>query len=61
MRQDRNKISRSLAAHFRRMWASHDIRIRHQRLKRLQRPVVGALELTYQPLALPSQKPPNAD
>jgi len=32
----------------------HDIRIRHEGIKRLQHPVVGALELNYQALALPT-------
>ncbi|MFG3417606.1 helix-turn-helix transcriptional regulator [Micromonospora sp. NPDC049460] len=44
----------TLSTEFRKMWASHDIRIRHEGVKRLQHPVVGALELTYQPLALPT-------
>lgn len=33
---------------FARMWATHDVRSRHEGLKRLQHPVVGYLELTYQ-------------
>jgi transcriptional regulator with XRE-family HTH domain len=30
------------------MWAAHDVRTRHEGIKRLQHPVVGFLELTYQ-------------
>jgi transcriptional regulator with XRE-family HTH domain len=44
----------TLSAEFRTMWASHDIRIRHEGIKRLQHPVVGALALTFQALALPT-------
>ncbi|MGX5358108.1 helix-turn-helix transcriptional regulator [Kocuria sp. KH4] len=44
----------TLSAEFRTLWASHDIRIRHDGTKRLQHPVVGALELTYQSLAVPA-------
>ncbi|MFE4684029.1 DNA-binding protein [Streptomyces sp. NPDC056721] len=32
---------------------AHDVRIRHDGVKRLRRPEVGELELTYQPLDLP--------
>ncbi|MGC4792287.1 hypothetical protein ACLQ22_31280 [Micromonospora sp. DT178] len=39
------------------MWASHDIGIRHGGVKRLQHPVVGLLELTCQPFALPTPLP----
>lgn len=34
-------------------WAAHDIRIRHEGIKRLQHPEVGELELTYQSIDLP--------
>ncbi len=44
----------TVSADFRTMWASHDIRIRHDGIKRLRHPVVGAIELTYQSLALPA-------
>ncbi|WP_309126160.1 helix-turn-helix transcriptional regulator [Kocuria sp.] len=44
----------TLSGEFRTLWASHDIRIRHEGTKRLQHPVVGALELTYQSLGLPT-------
>jgi transcriptional regulator with XRE-family HTH domain len=44
----------TLSSEFRTMWASHDIRIRHEGIKRLQHPVVGAIALTYQALALPT-------
>jgi transcriptional regulator with XRE-family HTH domain len=42
-----------LSPEFRTLWASHDIRFRHEGIKRLRHPVVGDLELTYQPLTLP--------
>ena len=35
-------------------WASHDIRIRHEGIKRLQHPEVGEIELTYQSVDLPT-------
>ena len=38
----------TVSAEFRTMWASHDVRSRHEGTKRLQHPVVGYLELTYQ-------------
>jgi transcriptional regulator with XRE-family HTH domain len=38
----------TVSPEFRTMWASHDVRSRHEGLKRLQHPVVGYLELTYQ-------------
>jgi transcriptional regulator with XRE-family HTH domain len=44
----------TLSPEFRTLWASHDIRIRHEGIKRLQHPVVGYLELTYQSLDLPA-------
>ena len=33
---------------FTRLWSSHDVRTRHEGIKRLQHPVVGYIELTYQ-------------
>lgn len=42
----------TLSPEFRTLWASHDIRFRHEGTKRLRHPVVGELELTYQSLAL---------
>ena len=44
----------TLSPEFRTLWASHDIRFRHDGIKRLQHPVAGYLELTYQSLALPT-------
>ncbi|MGO4432051.1 helix-turn-helix transcriptional regulator [Paenarthrobacter sp. RAF9] len=44
----------TLSPEFRELWGSHDIRFRHEGMKRLQHPVVGYLELTYQSLALPT-------
>jgi len=38
---------------FRTLWAAHDVRIRHDGVKRLQHPEVGELELTYQSVDLP--------
>ncbi|MFC7016020.1 helix-turn-helix transcriptional regulator [Streptomyces viridiviolaceus] len=43
----------TLSPGFRTMWAAHDVRIRHEGIKRLQHPEVGLLELTYQSLDLP--------
>ncbi|MET9762230.1 helix-turn-helix transcriptional regulator [Streptomyces sp. NPDC006372] len=43
----------TVSADFRTMWAAHDVRIRHEGIKRLQHPEVGLLELTYQSLDLP--------
>ncbi|MGI5466204.1 helix-turn-helix transcriptional regulator [Streptomyces sp. CA-132043] len=43
----------TLSADFRTMWAAHDVRIRHEGIKRLQHPEVGLLELTYQTVDLP--------
>ncbi|BDD83783.1 transcriptional regulator [Tsukamurella pulmonis] len=37
-------------------WAAHDIRIRHEGIKRLQHPEVGEVELTYQSVGLGSDK-----
>lgn len=33
---------------FTRLWSSHEVRTRHEGLKRLRHPVVGDIELTYQ-------------
>jgi hypothetical protein len=35
------------------LWAAHDVRTRHDGIKRLQHPVVGFIELTYQSAELP--------
>lgn len=35
-------------------WAAHDIRIRHEGIKRLRHPAVGEIELTYQSVTLPT-------
>ncbi|MBE1582974.1 helix-turn-helix transcriptional regulator [Nonomuraea angiospora] len=43
----------TLSPDFRTMWAAHDVRIRHDGIKRLRHPEVGRLELTYQSLNLP--------
>ena len=42
------------SAEFSVFWASHDIRIRHEGVKRLRHPQVGELELTYQSVDLPT-------
>ncbi|MDQ0769444.1 transcriptional regulator with XRE-family HTH domain [Pseudarthrobacter defluvii] len=42
----------TLSPEFRTLWASHDIRFRHEGIKRLRHPVVGDVELAYQSLAL---------
>lgn len=44
----------TLSPEFRTLWASHDIRFKHEGTKRLRHPVIGSLELTYQSLALPT-------
>ena len=44
----------TVSPEFCRLWASHDVRIQHEGIKRLQHPVVGALELTYRSLGLPT-------
>ncbi|MFI5801871.1 helix-turn-helix transcriptional regulator [Streptomyces sp. NPDC051561] len=44
----------TLSPEFRTMWAAHDVRTRHEGIKRLQHPEVGRLELTYQSLDLPT-------
>jgi transcriptional regulator with XRE-family HTH domain len=43
----------TLSPEFRTMWAAHDVRIRHDGIKRLTHPEVGSLELTYRSLDLP--------
>lgn len=43
----------TLSPEFRRLWAAHDVLIRHDGIKRLQHPDVGHLELTFQSLDLP--------
>ncbi|UZX01231.1 helix-turn-helix transcriptional regulator [Arthrobacter sp. CDRTa11] len=44
----------TLSPEFRTLWALHDIRFRHEGIKRLRHPVVGDLELTYQSFSLSS-------
>jgi transcriptional regulator with XRE-family HTH domain len=44
----------TLSPEFRTLWAAHDVRIRHDGIKRLQHPEVGRLELTYQSMDLPT-------
>ncbi|MBE1577700.1 helix-turn-helix transcriptional regulator [Amycolatopsis roodepoortensis] len=43
----------TLSPDFRTLWAAHDVRIRHDGVKRLRHPEVGELELTYRSLDLP--------
>ncbi|KDN75789.1 XRE family transcriptional regulator [Streptomyces olindensis] len=43
----------TLSPEFRGQWAVHDVRIRHDGVKRLRHPEVGELELSYQSLDLP--------
>ncbi|MFE3033003.1 helix-turn-helix transcriptional regulator [Streptomyces canus] len=43
----------TLSPEFRTMWAAHDVRIRHDGIKRLEHPDVGRLELAYRSLDLP--------
>jgi transcriptional regulator with XRE-family HTH domain len=43
----------TLSPEFRTMWASHDVRIHHQGVKRLDHPEVGRLELAFRALNLP--------
>ncbi|QKG22296.1 helix-turn-helix transcriptional regulator [Actinomadura verrucosospora] len=43
----------TLSPEFRTMWASHDVRIHHGGVKRLDHPVVGRLELAFRSLNLP--------
>lgn len=44
----------TLSPEFRSLWASHDVRIRHDGVKQLQHPEVGFVELTYQSVDLPA-------
>ncbi|MEU5046183.1 MmyB family transcriptional regulator, partial [Streptomyces griseorubiginosus] len=43
----------TLSPDFRTMWASHDVRIRQEGIKRLNHPEVGPLEMTFRSLDLP--------
>jgi transcriptional regulator with XRE-family HTH domain len=43
----------TLSSEFRTQWAAHDVRIRHDGIKRLRHSEVGELELTYHSLDLP--------
>ncbi len=43
----------TMSPDFRRHWAAHDVKIRHEGIKRLRHPDVGELELAYQSLDLP--------
>ncbi|MFI6517945.1 helix-turn-helix transcriptional regulator [Spirillospora sp. NPDC050679] len=43
----------TLSAEFRSQWAAHEVRIRHDGIKRIWHPEVGELELVYQSLDLP--------
>ncbi|GAB3979726.1 helix-turn-helix transcriptional regulator [Actinoallomurus acanthiterrae] len=43
----------TLSPDFRTMWASHDVRIRHEGVKRLNHPEVGRVEMTFRDLNLP--------
>ncbi len=43
----------TLSPEFRKQWAAHDVRIRHDGVKRLRHPEAGDLELTYQSLDPP--------
>ncbi|MFJ9123700.1 helix-turn-helix transcriptional regulator [Streptomyces sp. NPDC102340] len=43
----------TLSTEFRSQWAAHDVRIRHEGIKRLRHPDVGDLELSYLSLDLP--------
>ncbi|MFF8905237.1 helix-turn-helix transcriptional regulator [Streptomyces olivaceoviridis] len=43
----------TLSHEFRALWAAHDVRIRHEGVKRMEHPEVGHLELTYQSVNLP--------
>ncbi|MEV7128896.1 helix-turn-helix transcriptional regulator [Streptomyces sp. NPDC093260] len=43
----------TLSHDFRTMWASHDVRIRHEGVKRLDHPEVGRVEMTFRSLDLP--------
>jgi transcriptional regulator with XRE-family HTH domain len=46
----------TLSPEFRTRWAAHDVRIRHEGIKRLEHPEVGPIELTYQSLDLPTSR-----
>jgi transcriptional regulator with XRE-family HTH domain len=43
----------TLSPDFRTMWASHDVRLRHEGVKRLNHPVAGRLEMAFRDLHLP--------
>ncbi|ROO84768.1 helix-turn-helix protein [Actinocorallia herbida] len=43
----------TLSPDFRTLWAGHDVRIRHEGVKRLNHPEVGRLEMTFRDLSLP--------
>ncbi|MFG3250340.1 helix-turn-helix transcriptional regulator [Streptomyces sp. NPDC048187] len=43
----------TLSTDFRTLWASHDVRIRHEGVKRLNHPQAGRLEMTFRSLDLP--------
>ncbi|GLY82071.1 helix-turn-helix transcriptional regulator [Actinoallomurus iriomotensis] len=43
----------TLSPDFRTMWASHDVRIHHEGVKRLNHPEVGRVEMTFRDLNLP--------
>ncbi|EFF94255.1 transcriptional regulator [Streptomyces sp. e14] len=43
----------TLSPDFRTLWASHDVRIRHEGVKRLNHPEVGRVEMTFRSLDLP--------
>ena len=50
----------ALSTAFRSRWAEHDVLTRHDGTKRLLHPEAGPLELTFQPLDLPSyDRPPQ--
>jgi len=44
----------TLSPEFRRLWATHNVRLHHGGVKRFQHHAVGSLELTYYPLVLPT-------
>ena len=44
----------TLSSEFRTLWAAHDVRLHHGGIKRFDHPDVGALELAYQALDLPT-------
>ncbi|MFF2390052.1 helix-turn-helix transcriptional regulator [Agromyces sp. NPDC058104] len=45
---------------FTRLWSSHDVRSRHEGIKRLDHPVVGYLELTLRRTGRPEPRGPHA-